>query len=72
MDMLARVAGHAHDAIHAQKLVSDGHPIWSNRPYKVYLRSDQSIRRTIQYVEQNPVKEGLAAQKWGFVVKFEK
>jgi REP element-mobilizing transposase RayT len=72
MDMLARIAGHAHESIHAQKLAPEGHPVWSNRPYKVYLRSDTQIQQVIRYVGQNPMKEGLAPQKWGFVVRFEK
>src|SRR6185437_5697416 len=72
MSMLARMARQTHDAIHARELVPVEHPVWSNRPYKVYLRNDKQIGQAIQYVEENPVKEGLAPQKWSFVSKFEK
>jgi len=72
MSMLARMARQTHDAIHARELVPVAHPVWSNRPYKVYLRNDKQIGQAIQYVEENPVKEGLAPQKWSFVSKFEK
>ncbi len=63
MSMLARIARHTHDAIHALELVPGEHPVWSNRPYKVFLRNDVQILQTIRYVEENPVKEGLARQK---------
>ena len=69
MSMLARIARHTHDAIHALELVPREHPVWSNRPYKVFLRNDVQIRQTIRYVEENPVKEGLPRQKWSFVSK---
>jgi REP element-mobilizing transposase RayT len=72
MSMLARFARHTHDAIHTLELVPRDHPVWSNRPYKVFLRNDKQIRQAIRYVEENPIKEGLAPQKWSFVSKLEK
>jgi len=47
------------------------HPIWSKRPYKVYLKSPAEIRTRIGYVERNPQKEGLAPQHWNFITPFE-
>jgi REP element-mobilizing transposase RayT len=35
--------------------------------WKVFLDSDDDIRRAIQYVECNPIKEGPCAQRWQFV-----
>jgi hypothetical protein len=29
------------------------------------------MRRTIRYVEQNPVRAGFKAQRWSFVVPYE-
>ena len=43
------------------------HPVWADRPYKVFLNSIQQVRTCIGYVQQNPVKEGLAPQAWPFV-----
>ncbi|MFO0865892.1 MAG: hypothetical protein U0744_14790 [Gemmataceae bacterium] len=40
---------------------------WARRCWKVYLECDEDIARAIEYVERNPVKEGLPAQRWKFV-----
>jgi REP element-mobilizing transposase RayT len=51
--------------------VSDAHPVWSERPYKVFLYTPDDVRRVISYIEQNPVKEGLGRQKWAFVTPYD-
>jgi REP element-mobilizing transposase RayT len=38
--------------------------------WKVYLDAVEAISRAIQYVEENPKKEGKPAQRWSFVVPF--
>jgi REP element-mobilizing transposase RayT len=44
------------------------HPTWiAGHGWKVFLDHPDEIRRTIRYVEQNPLKIGLAAQTWPFV-----
>jgi REP element-mobilizing transposase RayT len=35
------------------------HPVWSSRPYKVFLKTPDEVHGRIQYVERNPEKEGL-------------
>jgi REP element-mobilizing transposase RayT len=35
--------------------------------WKVFLNTNDEIRRAIRYVEQNPLKEGLPRQRWRFV-----
>jgi len=49
----------------------DDHPVWSNRPYKVFLKSTDDVRRVVAYIEQNPAKEGLAAQSWPFITPYD-
>ena len=44
-----------------------GHPIWSERPYSVYLRTPDDVRRIVRYIEGNPNKHGLLPQQWEFV-----
>ncbi|MCC6580420.1 MAG: hypothetical protein IT440_08255 [Phycisphaeraceae bacterium] len=46
---------------------TDGHPVWANRPYKVFLHEPDRVRTCIHYVESNPVKERLPRQTWDFV-----
>jgi REP element-mobilizing transposase RayT len=43
------------------------HPVWSSRPYKVFLRTPYEVRTRVAYVERNPEKEGLARQHYQFV-----
>ena len=47
------------------------HPVWSDRPYTVFLYSPEDVRTRIRYVEQNPIKEGLGAQRFGFVKAYD-
>jgi REP element-mobilizing transposase RayT len=69
--MLARIAQSTYEELHARKLVPVEHPIWSERPYKVFLKTAQQVKGRIDYVEKNPIKEGLAPQFWGFVQECE-
>ena len=46
---------------------SDDHPVWGGCGWKVFLDSPDDIRRTIGYIEQNPVKVRLPNQRWEFV-----
>jgi len=46
------------------------HPIWADRPYKKFLYTPEDIRRTIQYVNDNPRKEGLTAQDHELVTPY--
>jgi hypothetical protein len=50
--------------------VGRGHPVWSTRPYKVFLRTPDEVRGRITYVEGNPEKEGLPAQRCDFVQSY--
>jgi REP element-mobilizing transposase RayT len=38
--------------------------------WKVYLDTDDDVRRAIAYVEDNPLKEGKPRQRWSFVTPF--
>jgi REP element-mobilizing transposase RayT len=48
-------------------MVSPDHPVWSHRPYKVFLYTPDEVAGRIDYVVQNPQKEGLPRQYWDFV-----
>lgn len=70
LTMLTKIAEVTHDVLHTLSLVPDGHRVWADRPYKVYLRTRDEIVGRIRYVEENPVKERLSAQRWTFVTPF--
>ena len=44
---------------------------WVRRCWKVFLSSDEAVLRAIGYVQNNPIREGMAAQTWSFVVPYE-
>lgn len=54
-----------------QKGKHGGHPIWGGPGWKVFLETPGDIRRTIRYIQQNPVKIGLQAQRWNFVTRYD-
>jgi len=58
------LAGHA---------TEDGKPpkVWSRGLWKVFLDSPEAVAAAIQYVRENPAKEGLPEQCWRFVTQYE-
>lgn len=54
-------------------LAGDGeHPpkCWQRSGWKVYLFDEVAVRREIEYVERNPLKEGKKQQVWSFVSEY--
>ena len=51
--------------------ITSDHPVWSNRPYKVFLKSPVDAHRVVGYVEDNPAKEQLAPQSWAFITRYD-
>jgi len=47
------------------------HPVISARPYKVFLYIPPEVWGRIDYVERNPLKENLSAQRWAFVTPYD-
>lgn len=58
-------------ALFERLLLPDDHPVWIDGGWKVFLGTPEAIRGRIRYVENNPRKEGLAAQHWDFVTKYD-
>jgi len=50
---------------------SPDHPVWGGPGWKVFLDHPDAIRRTIRYIEDNPVKWGLPRQQWPFVKPYD-
>jgi REP element-mobilizing transposase RayT len=43
---------------------------WARKQWIAFLNSEADIRRAIEYVECNPLKDGLPKQRWSFVVRY--
>jgi REP element-mobilizing transposase RayT len=77
---IRRIAGHL-KARATQQLIRDNlHPLanhrekdgaipspWGRNGWTVYIFSEQHMRKAIQYVIDNPLKEGKPRQHWSFV-----
>jgi hypothetical protein len=62
-----RFAAVARDALREPGLVPADHPVWSHRIYKVFKYTPEQVAGAVDYVDDNPEKEGLPRQRWGFV-----
>ena len=59
-----------------KRLVASGvreleHPTCTRGGWKVFLDHPDEVRRTIRYIEQNPIKARLSAQNWSFVKAYD-
>ena len=61
-----RVEGH-HPFVEYEKADGSLPTCWGEGCWKVFLNDEDQVRRAIDYVEQNPVKEGKAIHRWSFV-----
>lgn len=49
----------------------DGRSPWAHHGWNVYLNSHTDVRRAIEYVENNPIREGKKRQRWSFEVPYD-
>jgi len=47
------------------------HPVWAQGGWKVFLDSPEDIRRTMKYINDNPLKLRLPVQNWPFVKEYD-
>jgi REP element-mobilizing transposase RayT len=61
------VAENLHPFSHIR--LANGRPpkCWARGEWSVFLETEEEIRRAIEYVENNPEKEGKPRQRWSFV-----
>jgi REP element-mobilizing transposase RayT len=61
----------ARDELKRRDLVPCDHPVWADRPYKVFVYTPEEMRGEIEYIEKNPLKEGLVPQHYDFVTPYD-
>ncbi len=59
------------DVLRTFEDVPDDHPLWSTRPYKVFLDSSEDVRRVVSYIQSNVTNEKLPTQTWSFVQRYD-
>jgi REP-associated tyrosine transposase len=70
-EMIRYVQMETREALLRSGLREDAHPVWGGPGWKVFLDTPDDVRRTIHYVEVNPIKIGKPRQKWGFVKAYD-
>src|SRR5258706_8082704 len=65
-DMIAHLQDASRLRLRAARACKADHPVWGGPGWKVFLDHPDDIRRTIRYVEQNPVKIGRPIQRYPF------
>lgn len=70
-EMIQNFQDASRDALRAAGRRSEDHPVWAQGGWKVFLDSPDDIRRTIKYIDDNPVKMRLPKQLWSFVTAYD-
>ncbi len=70
-EMIERIQALSRKRLIESRLREAIHPTWTRGGWKVFLDHPDEVRRTICYVEENPVKWQLPAQAWEFVTLYD-
>jgi REP element-mobilizing transposase RayT len=70
-EMIAHLQRESHLALRDSGLVNHEHPVWGGHGWKVFLDEPDDIRRTIRYIEKNPIPLKMPVQKWDFVKAYD-
>ena len=69
--MIARLQEASRLRLSSEGLSPPNHPVWTSGGWKSFLDSPAAVSAAVRYVEKNPVKAGLGAQKWPFVQPYD-
>ena len=69
--MIANLQIDSRDALRDQDSRPPDHPIWGGPGWKVFQDCPDDVRRTITYIEENPVKMRRGRQDWEFVQAYD-
>ena len=69
-EMIANLQRESHLALRSAGRFDIDHPIWGGPGWTVFLDTPDEVRRTIGYVERNPIQIGLPKQLHAFVKRY--
>lgn len=71
--IIARLKSKATKQLNAEGIhpLHGEHTPWARSYWTVYLDDEEDVRRAMDYVEGNPVREGRSRQEWSFVSSLE-
>jgi REP element-mobilizing transposase RayT len=70
-EMIIALQDAARSQLRATGLRDTDHPTWATGGWKGFLDHPEAVRRTIRYIEENPLKRRLPGQKWTFVKTYD-
>lgn len=70
-DMIEKIQHTSRSRLSALRLRNPDHPCWTRGGWKVFLEHPDDIRRTIGYIENNPLKMKLPAQQYDWVKPYD-
>jgi REP element-mobilizing transposase RayT len=70
-DMIDNFQERSRLALKANGFGGADHPIWSGGGWSVFLDHPDEIRRTIPYIENNPIVTKMPAQQYDFVTPYD-
>lgn len=70
-EMINHLQRESHIALREAGWVDFEHPVWGGHGWKVFLDPPEDIRRTIKYVEDNPIPFRMPVQRWDFVTPYD-
>lgn len=69
--MIENLQRASRDALAVAHLRTTDHPTWCDGGWKIFLDHPDEVRRTIPYIERNPLPLRLPKQVWPFVVPYD-
>ncbi len=70
-DMLDNLQQTSRLRLRSLALRPSDHPVWGGPGWKVFLDTPTDIRRTIEYIDENPPRWRLPRQHWPFVIGYD-
>ena len=70
-EMISCLQRESHLALRGAGLVDFEHPVWGGHGWKVFLDEPDDVRRTVKYVEDNPLPFRMPVQRWEFVKEYD-
>lgn len=70
-EMIHSLQRGSRDQLIARGVRAADHPVWGGPGWKVFIDHPEHVRRTIHYIDQNPIKARLEPQHWGFVLPYD-
>lgn len=70
-EMMDNLKNHSRLRLRTFGLRLPDHPVWGGGGWKVFLDHPDEVRRTIKYIEKNPIPIKLPVQRWSFVQPYD-